>query len=482
MVLKVYNTLTGEKEEFEPRVGNRVYMFVCGPTVYDHSHLGHARTYVAFDMIARYLRYRDYDLFYLMNITDIDDNIINRANELKMPSDELAEKYFRLFINDMDALNISSVNLYAKATEHVPEIIDQAQTLIDKGFAYNIDGNVYFEVRKFDDFGKLSNQNLDELQAGARIEVDEEKRNPEDFILWKKEKPGEPSWDSPWGKGRPGWHIEDTAITTKYFGDQYDIHGGARDLIFPHHESEITIAESATGKKPFVNYWFHTGFLNVEGDKMSKSLGNFFTIQEILEKYNPQIIRYFLLYTHYRSPIDFSEKFLEEAATGYNRLKNSYQQLDSAIKSAPETTEGSKLDNELLDLINGYYDKFLAAMDDDFNTREAIATLFEFSHTINKVCTTSADNIGQYSKNALEQVQKMFFKLSNILGLFERTDTEETSNGEELGDKLIELLLNIRENLRAAKQFQLADVIRDKLKELGIQIEDTKDGAKRKNI
>jgi len=482
MVLKVYNTLTGEKEEFKPRVGNRVYMFVCGPTVYDHSHLGHARTYIAFDMIARYLRYRGYDLFYLMNITDIDDNIINRSNELNIPSDELAEKFFRLFITDMEALNISSVNLYAKATEHVPEIIDQAQTLIDKGFAYNIDGNVYFEVRKFEDFGKLSNQNLDELQAGARIEVDEEKRNPEDFILWKKEKPGEPTWDSPWGKGRPGWHIEDTAITTKYFGDQYDIHGGARDLIFPHHESEITIAESATGKKPFVKYWFHTGFLNVEGDKMSKSLGNFFTIQEILEKYNAQIIRYFLLYTHYRSPIDFSEKFLEEAATGYKRLKNSYQQLDSAIKSAPEGTEGSKLDSELLDQIDGYHNKFLAAMDDDFNTREAIATLFEFSHTINKVCTNSGENKTKYSKKTLERVSDMFFELSNILGLFNRMDIEETSNIERLDDKLIDLLLSIRENLRTVKQFQLADMIRDKLKELGIQIEDTKDGAKWKNI
>jgi cysteinyl-tRNA synthetase len=333
MALKVYNTLTHDKEEFKPISGNRVYMFVCGPTTYDHSHLGHARTYVAFDMIARYLRFKGFDLFYLMNITDIDDNIINRANELNVQPAELADKFFKLFLNDMQALNIQSVNLYAKATEHVPEIISQAQVLINKNYAYHIAGKVYYEVEKFEDFGKLSGQNLDALQAGARVEIDEDKRNPLDFILWKSEKPGEPTWESPWGSGRPGWHIEDTAITTKYFGDQYDVHGGARDLIFPHHESEITIAESATGKKPFVKYWFHTGFLNIEGEKMSKSLGNFFTIQDVLEKYDPEVVRFFLLYTHYRSPIDFTEKYLEEAKTSYARLQNSIQKLLHAIEN-----------------------------------------------------------------------------------------------------------------------------------------------------
>jgi len=414
-----------------------------------------------------------------MNITDIDDNIINRANELDVPADELAEKFFKLFLKDMDTLNIKSVNLYAKATQHVPEIISQAQTLIEKGFAYNVGGNVYFEVRKFEDFGKLSGQDLDSLQAGARVQVDEDKRNPEDFILWKNEKPNEPVWVSPWGNGRPGWHIEDTAITTKYFGDQYDIHGGARDLIFPHHESEITIAESATGKKPFVKYWFHTGFLNVEGDKMSKSLGNFFTIQEILEKYDAEVVRYFLLYTHYRSPIDFSEKYLAEAATGYGRLLNSYQGLLSVRKTALEQPELSTADQKLLDTVNEHRQKFLAAMDDDFNTREAIATLFEFSKTLNKVLSSNetGSTASQFSKDALDQVNTIFLELGNILGLFEQTEACGATD-DELGDKLIELLVEIRKKLRAEKHFELSDQIRDKLKTLGIILEDTNDGVK----
>ncbi len=322
-------------------------------------------------------------------------------------STELAEKFFQLFIKDMEALNIKSVNLYAKATGHVSEIIEQAQILIEKKFAYSINGKVYFNVEKFKDFGKLSGQNLDALQAGARVEIDEDKSNPLDFILWKPEKPGEPTWESPWGPGRPGWHIEDTAITTKYFGEQYDIHGGARDLIFPHHESEITIAESATGKKPFVKYWFHTGFLNVEGEKMSKSLGNFFTIQDVLKKYDPEVIRFFLLYTHYRSPIDFSEKYLAEAETSYARLQNSYQQLLMVIRNVKHSQDTpdqvtTEAERELLSKINSHREKFLTAMDDDFNTREAIAELFEFSRTINKAI--SPNQMKRYSKETIEQM------------------------------------------------------------------------------
>jgi cysteinyl-tRNA synthetase len=479
MALKVYNTLTRQKEEFKPLYGDRVYMFVCGPTTYDHSHLGHARTYVAFDVIARYLKFKGYDLFYLMNITDIDDNIINRAKELDITEGELADKFFKLFISDMTALNIETVNVYAKATIHVPEIIAQVQTLIEKGFAYEVDGNVYFEVRKFADFGKLSGQDLDSLQAGARVDIDDAKRNPEDFILWKSAKEGEPTWDSPWGPGRPGWHIEDTAITTKYFGAQYDIHGGARDLIFPHHESEITIAESATGEKPFVKYWFHTGFLNVEGDKMSKSLGNFFTVADVLEKYPPEVVRYFLLYTHYRSPIDFTEKFLEEAAVSYGRLNNSYIELQSMIKTAPEENELTEADSELLNSINSNHNKFITAMDDDFNTREAIATLFEISKVLNK--SFSGDSRARFSKAGLQQVQDTFCKMGRILGLFETTET--TPAGEhELVQKVIDYLVNLRQKLRDEKQFQLSDEIRDTLKEFGIVIEDAKDRTKWKII
>ncbi|MBA3044578.1 cysteine--tRNA ligase, partial [archaeon] len=291
MTLKIYNTLTRQKEEFVPIHGNRVNMFVCGPTVYDYSHLGHARTYIVFDVIARYLRYHGYSVFYLMNITDIDDKMIKRANENRIPVKELADRFTKAFNEDMKRLNVTSVNLYAKATEYLNEIINQINILIEKGFAYEVDGDVYFAVRKFRDFGKLSKQSLDELKAGARIEVDEKKRNPEDFVLWKKQKPDEPFWASPWGNGRPGWHVEDTAITTTYFGDKYDLHGGGLDLIFPHHESEIAIAESVTGEKPFVKYWVHSGFLTLDKEKMSKSLGNFFTIREVLEKYEPEVIR-----------------------------------------------------------------------------------------------------------------------------------------------------------------------------------------------
>lgn len=479
MVLKVYNTLLRGKEEFKPISGNRVFMFVCGPTTYDHSHLGHARTYVAFDMIARYLRYKGYDLFYLMNVTDIDDNIINRANELNIPPNELAEKFFQLFLKDMETLRISSVNLYAKASEHVPEIIAQAQTLIEKGFAYHENGKVYYEIEKFKDFGKLSGQNLDALQAGARVDIDEDKRNPLDFILWKKKKPGEPEWDSPWGAGRPGWHIEDTAITTKYFGEQYDIHGGARDLIFPHHESEITIAESATGKKPFVKYWFHTGFLNIEGEKMSKSLGNFLTIQDVLNKYKAEIVRFFLLYTHYRSPIDFAEKYLAEAEIGYKRLENSYQQLLTVLKNAPEKTSEklTKPETELLNKIKTYREKFIKAMDDDFNTREAIAVLFEISHIINKTIPPGIRN-DLISKNTLNQIREIFLNLTNILGLFDEViDTKLTGKEKEVTGDVIELLIEIRDKLRTEKNFQLSDLIRDKLKTIGVILEDSKSGT-----
>lgn len=470
----VYNTISGTKEEFQPMVGNRVYMFVCGPTVYDESHLGHARTYIAFDVIARYLRFKGYDLFYLMNITDIDDNIIKRANQVGIPSWELAEEYFQHFLRDMQAVNMDQVNLYAKATEHVPEIIAQAQTLIDKGYAYENDGYVYFEVHKFEDFGKLSHQSLDHLKAGARVEVDDNKRDPQDFVLWKSEKPGEPTWDSPWGRGRPGWHIEDTAITTKYFGDQYDIHGGARDLIFPHHESEITIAESATGKKPFVKYWFHSGFLNVEGEKMSKSLDNFFTIQEVLEKYGPEVVRFFLLYTHYRSPIDFAEAQLGEAQQGYERIVNTIENVKSLHAQADAHESPTAQDQELLDATTEFRKRFIEVMDDDFNTREALASLFDLSRNVNKL---AGKEIG---KNTLTKVLEAYNSAGSILGLFQESQRGGMGvEGEELlAEGLIKMALEVRDKLRAKKEYELSDAIRDKLTELGVVLEDSQDGVK----
>ena len=464
MVLEVYNTLSRKKETFEPIRINRVNMFVCGPTVYDHSHIGHARTYLAFDVIVRYLRYRGYSVFYIMNITDIDDKMIKRANELGVEVKEVAAQYTRLFMEDMDALGMNSVNLYAKATEHVPEIIAQINVLIEKGFAYEVDGNVYFEVNKLDDFGKLSGQTIEGLMAGARVEVDEKKKNPEDFVLWKKKKEGEPYWKSPWGVGRPGWHVEDTAITTTYFGAQYDVHGGARELIFPHHESEIAIAESSTGKKPFVKFWLHTGVLNVDGDKMSKSLGNFITIKEILKKYEAEVVRFFLLYTNYRSPIDFSYDDLEEAKLSLGRINNTIAHVKRRIESAGTKESNKEISGEIEEVRK----RFIEAMDDDFNTREAIAVIFDFTRKVNKWIEGEEINIEN-----LKAIIDLYEELGAVLGLFKA----EKKVQEKLTAELVELTLDIREKIRGKKDWTLADEIRNKLGELGIVLEDSAKGA-----
>ncbi len=461
MTLKIFNTLTREKEDFKPLKGKRVSMFVCGPTVYDHSHLGHARTYVAFDTIVRYLRYRGYSVFYLMNITDIDDKIINRANEKNIPTEKLTEIFLDEFLHDIGKLNVNAVSLYQRATDFVPEIVSQAKNLIKSGHAYEADGDVYFEIKKFKDFGKLSGQDMESLKAGARIEVDKKKKHPEDFVLWKKFKPGEPFWESPWGKGRPGWHIEDTAISITHFGEQYDIHGGAIDLIFPHHESEIAIAEALTGKKPFVKYWLHTGFLNIQGEKMSKSLGNYITIKDLLAKYDPMAIRFFLLYTHYRSPIDFSYELLEEAKSAWDYVKNTVGRIKQ-LKGKEKTSE----DEKILAAMKKTKEEFIAAMDDDFNTREAIAKIFEFTREVNTVM----NNISEKTAN---DIFKFYTELGTTLGL-----TFQETGDTSLTEKLMQLLISIRNEARKTKDFKTSDEIRDKLKELGIALNDGKEGTK----
>lgn len=438
----------------------RVNMFVCGPTVYDYSHIGHARTYLAFDVIARYLRCRDYSVFYIMNITDVDDKIIKRAKENKEKAEEVAEKFTDYFLEDMSALKIEAMNFYGKATEHVPEIIEQIEGLIKRGYAYEAKGDVYFEIKKFKDFGKLSGQKLGELKAGARVEVDPNKKNPEDFVLWKKHKEGEPSWNSPWGKGRPGWHIEDTAISISYFNEQYDLHGGARDLIFPHHESEIAIAESLTGKKPFVKYWLHSGYLNITGEKMSKSLGNIISIRDLLKKYDAMTIRFFLLYTHYRSPIDFSYEQLEEAKEAYQYIKNTVQKLRNLQGG------GGKKDKELLSLAKKTKEKFLKAMDDDFNTREAMARLFDFTREVNK-------GMEQTSSKTIEKILALYQELGeDILGL-----TFQEAGETDLADQLMRLIISLRDEARKKKDFATSDKIRDELKKAGITLEDGKKGT-----
>jgi len=404
----VYSTLSRAKEEFKPIKGRIVKMFVCGPTVYDYPHIGHAKTYVAMDVIARYLRFKGYSVFYVQNITDIDDKIITRAKEQGTSTEELADRFLRIYYEDMELLNIKSVSLFARATQHVEEIIEQIEELMTKGKAYERGGNVYFDVSAFPDFGELSGQKRDELIAGARVEVDENKESPEDFALWKKMKDGEPFWNSPWGRGRPGWHIEDTAISINYLGQQYDIHGGGIDLIFPHHEAEIAIAESLTEKKPFVKYWFHTGFLLVKGEKMAKSMGNFVTIREILKGYDPMALRFFLLYTQYRSPIDFSYELLNEASEAYGRLNDSFSRARKAQGSEGE-------DAALREMLRVSRDGFFKAMDDDFNTREAIAALFQLSRAINNSRLTDTE--------ALADLRNFITEISEILGLFE--DREE---------------------------------------------------------
>ncbi len=462
MSLNVYNTLTGKVEEFKPLVGNRVYMFVCGPTVYDHSHIGHARTYVAFDVIAKYLAYKGYSVFYVMNITDIDDKMIQRSNDIGIPVEDISKMYLRSFLDDMEALGVDAVNLYGKATEHIPEIIWQIETLIEKGVAYESNGSVYFEVKKFPGFGKLSNQKLDMLEAGARIALNVDKKNPEDFALWKTYKDGEPWWDSPWGKGRPGWHVEDTAISIRYFREQYDIHGGARDLIFPHHDSEIAIAESITGKEPFVKYWLHSGFLNMRGEKMSKSLGNVLNIKEMVKHNRPEVIRFFMLNTHYRSPIDFDDTLLNEARVAYERLEGAVEGLRHA--KAGSSQGGS-------DTLGTYAmearKRFIDAMDEDLNTREAIAVLFDLARESNKALAEKSA-----SAFAVKDALDVFEDYGGVLGLF-------GPGGESAGvlDPLVSLLMEEREKARAAKDWEAADRIRDRLKEAGVILEDGKDGV-----
>ncbi len=449
--MKVTNSLSGRKEEFLPE-GNEVKMYVCGVTPYDSSHIGHAMSYIIFDAIRRYLQLRGYKVKYVQNITDIDDKIIDRAARLGISPVELAEKFTNSYFADMDALNIGRADIYPRATQEIPKIIEVIQGLVDKDHAYTANGSVYFRVRSVPDYGKLSHRTLESMEAGARIEIGEEKEHPMDFALWKAAKPGEPFWDSPWGQGRPGWHIECSAMSLKYLGETIDIHGGGQDLIFPHHENELVQSESFTGKKPFVKYWLHNGLLQFGEEKMSKSLGNLITIKESLEKYSADAIRIFVLGSHYRSPLTYSEEALEAAEKGADRLRQ-------AVHSEGK---GSKI--SLLD-IESYRDRFTEAMDDDFNTAQALATLFDLARDINRLRDENYDVITE---------QRLLVELAGVLGL-----TLKTWEGAPLGaaEPFIELLIFIRSELREAKQWQLADSVRAKLDELGITLEDTPKGT-----
>lgn len=450
--MKVYNTLSGQKEDFIP--SGIVKMYVCGVTPYDESHIGHAMSYIIFDVIRRYLKFRGYNLKYVQNVTDIDDKIINRANSMGISSKELAEKYTNRFFEDMKALRISTSedDVYPRATEEIPKIIEMIQGLIDKGHAYPAKGSVYFRVMSFPDYGKLSHRTLEAMKPTEGAIGEEVKEHPMDFALWKAAKPGEPSWESPWGPGRPGWHIECSAMSLKYLGETIDIHGGGKDLIFPHHENEITQSESFTGKKPFVKYWLHNGLLQFGGDKMSKSLGNLITIKQILEKYSPDALRIFILSSHYRSPLTYSEEALEAAERGAERLRETAERQENQFKT------GESVDAE------PYRERFIAAMDDDFNTAQAIATLFDLAREINRA---------EESGLGVGKAQDTLKELTNLLGL--------TLEPPELiapdAKPFIELLISTRNRLREAKQYQLADNIRNQLSELGVTLEDTSGGT-----
>ena len=466
-MVRVFDTLTEKKREFKPLEDKTVKMYVCGPTVYDHAHIGHARSAVVFDVIRRWLEYKGYKVIYVRNYTDVDDKIIKRSREEGIPWYEVAEKYIKSYEEDMRALNVKEPTYKPRVTEHIREIIEMINGLIDKGYAYEADGDVYFSVEKFTEYGKLSKRKIDELIAGARIEPGEKKRNPLDFALWKKSKEGEPGWESPWGIGRPGWHIECSAMSMKYFGETMDIHGGGLDLIFPHHENEIAQSEAYTGKT-FVRYWIHNGFVMVNKEKMSKSLGNFFTIKDILKEFSPDVLRLFLISTHYRNPIDFSFERLKDAERSLSRLLN-FIESRKIIEELPISEEKSKELN-----IESFRLEFESAMDDDFNTAKALGVLFEFVKSANPL----KDKAIKENKIAASEKKALFEAIDfveNILKLLGFKLEKEKEKGIE--DELIKLLIDIRSELRKRRAFDLADLIRNKLKEIGITLEDLPSGT-----
>ncbi len=476
--MKIYNTLTGRKEEFVPLIPEKVKMYVCGVTVYDHCHIGHARSAVVFDVISRYLKYKGFDVKYVRNFTDIDDKIINRANQENIAWDAVAKKYTDEYYKDMDRLGVGRADVEPKATEHMKEIIDIVKGLIDKGYAYEVNGNVYFAVEKFSEYGKLSKRDKEEMMAGARVEIDERKKNPLDFALWKKSKEGEPSWESPWGYGRPGWHIECTAMSIKHLGESFDIHGGGADLLFPHHENEIAQSEAFTGKS-FARYWVHNGFITIDKEKMSKSLGNFFTIKEVLDKFDPEVVRFFLLSTHYRSPIEFSDEQLREAASSIDRYYSTIVRINDFLLKEPVAKEGFSDAGKIFEeLILSFKENLEEAMDDDFNTALALGHIFELIREANRFLDNKPS--GLKDRELLLKTKKLLFEAGNILNIFNRTPDEwyrSLMNIRKVGlsEKDIFDKIKERQDARQRKDWHMADTIRKELEEKGIILEDKKD-------
>ena len=475
MEIKMYNTLTKTKEVFQSVEPGKVKMYVCGPTTYNYIHLGNARPIVVFDTVRKFLQYAGYEVTYVQNFTDIDDKIIKKAQEEGIDPLALAAKYIAEYFKDADALGVARADQHPKVSEHLPEIVSTIKSLIEKGFAYELDGDVYYHIVKFEEYGKLSGRSIEEMQAGARIEVNQSKKHPMDFVLWKSAKAGEPAWDSPWGKGRPGWHIECTVMAIKYLGEQFDIHGGGYDLVFPHHENEIAQSEACTGK-PFANFWLHNGFITVNQEKMSKSLGNFFLVREILEKFPPQIVRYYLLATHYRSPLDFDDQKLVESSKSYQRIVTTVERVREQQEKSATTGDLNELDQELVGKIATAKSGFEKAMSDDFNTALAIAQIFDLVRDVNSILNRSGEQGLSLDKATLEQVLSTFHIFGHILGL--PFSEVKQSGGDDTTEKLMELLLTLRQEARVKRDFATADSIRDRLKEIGIVIEDTPQGAR----
>ena len=459
--MKILNTLSRQKEEFVPVDKNEVKIYACGPTVYNYIHIGNARPLCVFDVLRRYMEYRGYNVKFVQNFTDVDDKIIKRANEEGLTFEEVSEKYINEFWTDAHGLNFKDATVHPKATENIDEIIKIIKELEEKGFAYAVDGDVYYRALKFDGYGKLSHQPIDDLQSGARIAVGEKKENPLDFALWKAAKEGEPYWDSPWGKGRPGWHIECSAMNRKYLGNTIDIHCGGQDLVFPHHENEIAQSEAANGA-PFAKYWMHNGYINVDNVKMSKSLGNFKTVREIADVYGYEVIRYFLISSHYRSPINYNLEIIEQCRSALDRLYTCRDSLDFAIKNASEDIAD---DAEILELIEKRRQQFIDAMDDDLNTADGLAAVFELVRDIN----TKIIDKG-VSKNVCESAAKLFDELCDVLGILYNRKSNDL-------DSEIEALIEQRQEARKNKDWATADKIRDDLKAKGIILKDTPQGV-----
>ncbi|WP_293966485.1 cysteine--tRNA ligase [uncultured Eubacterium sp.] len=459
--MKIFNTMTRRKEEFVPLDKNEVKIYACGPTVYNYIHIGNARPLCVFDVLRRYLEYRGYNVRFVQNFTDVDDKIIKRANEEGLSFEEVSKKYIKEFWTDAHGLNFKDATVHPKATENIDEIINIIKTLEEKGYAYAVDGDVYYRTLKFKDYGKLSHQPIEDLQSGARIAIGEKKENPLDFALWKAAKEGEPYWDSPWGKGRPGWHIECSAMNKRYLGDSIDIHCGGKDLVFPHHENEIAQSEAANDA-PFAKYWMHNGYINVDNVKMSKSLGNFKTVREIANVYGYEVIRYFLISSHYRSPINYSIDIIEQCQSALDRLYTCRESLDFAIKNAKSDIDD---DEEILKFIASSKDEFIKAMDDDLNTADGIAAVFNLVSTINTEIINK-----EVSLNVCKKAAEMFDELTGVLGLLYNRKSNDI-------DDDIEKLIEQRQTARANKDWATADKIRDELKAKGIILKDTPQGV-----